>query len=125
MSEQDMQDTQGLLDGIEWLTVPDLVERLGMGVSQVRQLVKDREVVGMRRGENQSLQVPARFFSQDGVLKGLTGTITVLGDGGMTDEEIIAWLFAPDETLREGSAIEDLQAGHKTEIRRRAAEFAW
>lgn len=116
---------QDLLDTIEWLTVPDLVERLGLGVSSVRQLIKDREVIAVRRGENQSLQVPARFFDSDGVLKHLTGTLTVLSDGGMPDEDIIRWLFEPDETLREGSAIEDLHAGHKTEIRRRAAEAAW
>ena len=116
---------QDLLDTIEWLTVPDLVERLGLGVSSVRQLIKDREVIAVRRGENQSLQVPARFFDSGGVLKHLTGTLTVLSDGGMSDEDIIRWLFEPDETLREGSAIEDLHAGHKTEIRRRAAEAAW
>ena len=49
----------------------------------------------------------------------------MLADGGMSDEDVIRWLFEPDETLREGSAIEDLHAGHKTEIRRRASETAW
>ncbi|WP_462417380.1 Rv2175c family DNA-binding protein [Kytococcus sp. Marseille-QA3725] len=120
-----MTDRPDLLDTIEWLTVPDLVERLGLGVSSVRQLVKDRELLGLRRGEGNVLQVPALFLSGDRVLGPLPGTITVLGDGGMTDEEIIRWLFEPDETLREGSAIADLHAGHKTEIRRRAAEAAW
>lgn len=116
---------QDLFDTIEWLTVPDVVERTGLAVSQVRQLVKDRELLAVRRGEDDTLQVPARFLDGGGVLKALPGTITVLADGGMSDEDVIRWLFEPDETLREGSAIEDLHAGHKTEIRRRASETAW
>ncbi|SNC60682.1 hypothetical protein SAMN05445756_0329 [Kytococcus aerolatus] len=116
---------QDLFDSIEWTTVPDLAERFDLPLTTVRQWIKDREVVALRRGERDVVQVPARFFDDRGVVKALPGTITVLADGGMSDEDVIRWLFAPDETLREGSPIEDLHAGHKTEIRRRAAETAW
>ena len=52
------------------------------------------------------------------------GTVTVLGDGGFADEEIIAWLHEADDTLQGGSAIASLREGNKTEVRRRAQERA-
>jgi hypothetical protein len=52
--------------------------------------------------------------------------LTVLSDGGMHDEEILRWLFTPDETLpAPGAPIDSLHAGFKTEIRRRAMETAF
>ena len=57
---------------------------------------------------------------------GIAGTFTVLADGGMNDEEILRWLFTPDETLPvEGAPIDALIAGHKTEVRRRAQVTAF
>ena len=32
----------------EWLTVPDIGERLGMRLSDVRQMIEDRQVLGAR-----------------------------------------------------------------------------
>ena len=56
----------------------------------------------------------------------MRGTFTVLADGGMSDEEIIAWLFAADPTLPvDGAPIDAIRAGHKTEVRRRAMETAF
>ena len=56
----------------------------------------------------------------------MRGTVTVLADSGLDDAEAIRWLFTPDPTLPEGATpIDALQAGQKTEIRRRAAELAF
>lgn len=105
----------------EWLTVPDIAERLGVPLSRVRQSISDREVVAVRIGERSVVAVPARFFDDAGPRSDLRGTITVLADGGMNDVEIIRWLFTPDETLPGGGApIDALWSGHKREIRRRA-----
>jgi excisionase family DNA binding protein len=110
----------------EWLTVPDVAERLGIPLSQVRQLIADREVLSVRVGERRVVGVPAKFFDADGVRPELRGTFTVLSDGGMTDDEILRWLFTPDDTLPvEGAPIDALRAGHKTEIRRRAQALAF
>ena len=50
----------------------------------------------------------------------------MLADGGMNDEEILRWLFTPDDTLPvDGALIDALIAGHKTEIRRRAQVTAF
>ena len=110
----------------EWLTVPDLAERLGVPLAGVRRLIADRELLSVRLGERRVQSVPAKFIDAKGPRPELKGTFTVLTDGGMTDDEIIAWLFTPDATLPvEGAPIDALRAGHKTEIRRRAQELAF
>ena len=110
----------------EWLTVPDAAERLGLQLSQVRQLIADREVLAARIGERRVVAIPARFFDETGPRPELRGTFTVLADGGMDDDEIIEWLHTPDATLPvEGAPIDAMLAGHKTEIRRRAQELAF
>lgn len=110
----------------EWLTVPDAAERIGVSLSHVRQLIADREVLAARIGERRVTAVPAKFFDETGPRPELRGTFTVLADGGMDDDEIIAWLYTPDATLPvEGAPIDAMLAGYKTEIRRRAQELAF
>ncbi|GAA5028930.1 hypothetical protein GCM10023258_24960 [Terrabacter aeriphilus] len=109
----------------QWLTVPDIAERLGVPLSRVRQLLADRELLGVRIGERRVMAVPEKFLDETGPRPELRGTFTVLADGGYDDEEIITWLFTPDATLPvEGAPIDAMRAGHKTEIRRRAQELA-
>lgn len=110
----------------DWLTVPDLAERLGIALSAVRQMITDREVLSSRVGERKVVAVPAKFLDEEGVRPDLKGTFTVLADGGMKDEEILRWLFTPDDSLPvPGAPIDALRAGHKTEIRRRAQAMAF
>ncbi|MEO7448158.1 MAG: Rv2175c family DNA-binding protein [Humibacillus sp.] len=110
----------------EWLTVPDLAERLGIALSAARRLIDDRDLLCARIGERCVIAVPAKFLDETGPRADLKGTLTVLGDSGMTDEEILTWLFTPDASLPvEGAPIDALRAGHKTEIRRRAMELAF
>ncbi len=53
--------------------------------------------------------MPAKFLDDEGPRADLKGTFTVLGDSGMTDEEILVWLFTPDATLPvEGAPIDAL-----------------
>jgi excisionase family DNA binding protein len=108
-----------------WLTVPDIAERLGVPLSAVRRMIEDRELLALRIGERRVVSVPEQFLDE-AVLRHLRGTFTVLADGGMDDEEILRWLFTPDETLPvPGTPVDALAAGHKTEIRRRAMEQAF
>ena len=110
----------------DWLTVPDIAERLHVPLSRVRSMLADRELLAARVGPNKALKVPARFLSDEGPLPELRGTFTVLADGGMTDDEAMRWLHTPDPTLPvEGAPIDALLAGHKTEVRRRAMELAF
>jgi len=108
-----------------WLTVPDVAERLGIPLSAVRRLLEDRELLSARIGERKVVAVPEQFLDEE-VFRHLRGTFTVLADGGMRDEEILEWLFTRDETLRvPGTPVDNLAAGFKTEVRRRAMEQAF
>lgn len=111
----------------EWLTVPDIGERLGLRLSDVRRLIEDRQVLGWRVGPRNVMSVPARFFDEDGQpLPELPGTFTVLADGRMTDAQILRWLFTPDDSFPvQGAPMDALLAGFKTEVRRRAMEAAY
>ena len=119
-SDDDLEQLVG-----EWLTVPDLGERLGLRLSDVRQLLIDRQLLGFRIGPRNVMSVPSKFVNEAGPLPELPGTFTVLADGRMSDAEILRWLFTPDDTLPvPGAPIDALRAGFKTEIRRRAMEAA-
>jgi hypothetical protein len=110
----------------QWLTVPDLAERLELPLSAVRRLIDDREVLAARIGERKVVAVPVKFLDDEGVMPALKGTFTVLADGGMNDTEILTWLFTPDASLPvEGAPIDSLRGGFKTEVRRRAMELAF
>jgi hypothetical protein len=108
-----------------WLTVPDIMSVTGASQASVRTWLSERDIVGVRRGENRAIMVPAAFVTPEGPLKSLRGTISVLSDSGLSDEEILRWLGEPDDTLPAGTPIEALQAGQKAEIRRRAQELAF
>jgi hypothetical protein len=106
-----------------WLTLPDIAERLGVEVTRVRQLVKEGQLIAVRRGENRALHVPADFIDGNKVVKGLSGTLTLLRDDGFTVEEMLEWLFTPDPTLP-GSPAQALRENRGTEVKRRAQALA-
>jgi excisionase family DNA binding protein len=108
--------------GIEWLTVPDVAERLGVPVTRVHQLLRDGGLAGMRVGG--VLRVPADFVRDDAVVKGLSGVLTLLHDGGYDDEAAIRWLHTPDESLP-GTPVEALRADRGREVKRRAQALAF
>jgi len=108
--------------GIEWLTVPEVAERLGLPVSRVHQLLRDGDLAGLRDGG--VLRVPAAFVAGDSVVKGLSGVLTLLHDGGYDDEAAIRWLHTPDDTLP-GTPVEALHADRGREVKRRAQAMAF
>ncbi|MER5203008.1 Rv2175c family DNA-binding protein [Streptomyces sp. NPDC002825] len=109
-----------------WLFLPDIAEALDIEVTRVRQLVKEGQLIAVRRevrpGEK-ILQVPAAFIDGDKVVKGLAGTLTLLRDDGFTDEEMLEWLFTPDPTLP-GTPAQALSENRGTEVKRRAQALA-
>jgi Rv2175c C-terminal domain of unknown function len=121
----------GILDGVTsnpveldelvpaWLTLPDVAEILDLPILKARQLVKDRQLIAVRRGERNVMSVPAAFLDGKQVLKGLPGTLTLLADNRFTDEEALRWLFTADESLP-GSPVQALTENRGTEVRRRA-----
>ncbi|WP_156759273.1 Rv2175c family DNA-binding protein [Microbacterium karelineae] len=114
-------DAASAADAIEWLTLPDVAERLGEAPGRVRRLIDDRALVAVRRDGIRV--VPADFIDGDRPLSSLRGTVIVLQDVGLDDEEIIAWLYAEEPSL--GNApIASLLAGRKAEVRRVAVTLA-
>ncbi|MFJ9828464.1 MULTISPECIES: Rv2175c family DNA-binding protein [unclassified Streptomyces] len=109
-----------------WLFLPDIAEMLDVEVTRVRQLVKEGQLIAVRRevrpGEK-ILQVPAAFIQDGKVVKGLSGTLTLLRDDGFSDEEMLEWLFTPDPTLP-GTPAQALGENRGTEVKRRAQALA-
>jgi len=102
-----------------WLTLPAVGEALGLDAVRARQLVRDGAVVAVRRGERNVLSVPADFIDGDQILKGLTGTLTVLEDSGFDPNQAIRWLYTPDDSLP-GTPVQALAENRGTEVKRRA-----
>ncbi|KJY25263.1 transcriptional regulator [Streptomyces sp. NRRL S-444] len=102
-----------------WLYLPDIAEMLDIEVTRVRQLVKEGQLIAVRRGENRALQVP----DGDKTVKGLAGLLTVLRDDGFSDEEMLEWLFTADPTLP-GTPVQALSENRGTEVKRRAQALA-
>ena len=107
----------------EWLSLPEVATRLGLPVSRVKQLLRDRKLLAFTRpGGDRS--VPSAFIDGEQIVKGLSGTLTVLFDCGFGDEEALRWLFTADETLP-GTPIDALYAHRGTEVNRRAQALAF
>jgi hypothetical protein len=101
-----------------WLTLPEVAERMGLGVNRVRQLVSERQLLAVRRGDSSALMVPAEFVQDGRVLKGLPGTLTLLADAKFADEEAVRWLYTDDDLP--GSPVQALVENRGTEVKRRA-----
>lgn len=103
----------------DWLTVPDVADRLATDVVRVRQLLRDRQLLAVRRGERGVVSVPAGFIAGGAVLKGLPGVLTVLADAGFDENQALRWLFTPDDSLP-GTPVSALSTHAAREVRRRA-----
>lgn len=98
-----------------WLTVPELVDLLGVPQGRVRRLIEDYVLLATRI--DGVVKVPADFLRDGEPLHELRGTVIVLHDAGFSDDEAMRWLLDEDETL--GAApIDALRAGRKAEVRR-------
>jgi hypothetical protein len=107
----------------QWLTLPDVAQRLDLPVNRVKQLLRDRKLLGVQRPDG-SFGVPAAFLVGDQVVRGLHGTLTLLLDCGFTDVEAMRWLFTSDDSLP-GSPIEAIAAHRCSEVNRRAQALAY
>lgn len=98
-----------------WLTIPELVDVLGIPQGRVRRLIEERVLLARR--VDGVLKVPADFIRDQEPLGELRGTVIVLHDAGFSDDEAVNWMLADNEVL--GVApIDALRAGRKAEVRR-------
>lgn len=98
-----------------WLTIPDLVDRMGLGPSRIRRLVEEGALPATRR--DGVLVVPEVFLVDDAPMGELRGTVMLLGDMGFEPDEAVAWMLEDEPSLGT-SPIAALRAGRKAEVRR-------
>jgi hypothetical protein len=108
--------------GPAWLTVPDLVDILGVPQGKVRRLIEDRVLLAVR--VDGVLKVPASFVEGSEPLHELRGTLMLLADSGYTDDEAMHWLLTEEDSLGV-PPIDALRAGRKAEVRRVAQALAF
>ena len=101
--------------GTTWLTIPELVELLGVPQGKVRRLLEERILLGVR--VDGVLKVPSEFIVDGEPLGDLRGTLVVLHDAGFTDEECMNWLLNEEDSLGT-TPVAALQSGRKAEVRR-------
>lgn len=105
----------------EWLTVPDVAERLGVPMGRVRRLIEDHHLISIKRDGVQ--YVPGEIIVGNEPLASLHGTIVVLLDSGFSLEGSVEWLYTPNDVLGT-TPMAALVAGKKAEIRRLAQALA-
>jgi hypothetical protein len=106
----------------DWLSLPEVADQLGLTPSRVRQLLRDRKLLAVRRPDG-TLAVPAAFLDRDQVVKGLAGTLTLLFDCGYDEQEALRWLFTADDTLP-GTPVQAIAEHRCREVNRRAQALA-
>jgi excisionase family DNA binding protein len=106
---------------MDTLTPQDAAQLLGVSPNRVRQLLRDGKLMAVPGSGNG--KIPADFVQNGAVLKHLPGLLTVLRDGGFSEEEVFAWLFREDESLP-GTPVQALRDNRHTEVTRRAQAMA-
>ena len=107
----------------DWLTVPEVADRLGLPPSRIKQLLRDRKLIAVQRPSG-TFCVPAAFLDGGQVVRGLHGTLTLLFDCGFGEAEALRWLFTADESLP-GTPIQAICEHRGTEVNRRAQALAF
>ncbi|HEY2280483.1 MAG TPA: Rv2175c family DNA-binding protein [Streptosporangiaceae bacterium] len=106
----------------DWLPLPDVAARLSIPVGRVKTLLRDRKLLAATRPDG-AVGVPAAFLDGDQVVKGLSGTLTLLFDCGFGEVESLRWLFTEDDTLP-GTPIQAIAKQRGKEVNRRAQAMA-
>lgn len=115
-------DLARLLEGEELLAIPDVSERLGVVVTKVHDLLSSNKLVAYVKDGKK--YVPAALLDGDKLSKFVAGAITVLKDNHYTNEEILQFLFTPDDTLP-GRPVDALHGHGAREVIRRAQAMAF
>lgn len=105
------------------MSVPECAEVLGVPLSRVREFLRERYLIAVRRGENNALYLPAGQII-DGeagpeILATVRGTVMVLADAALSDDVIVEWLMTVNDELGE-SPLDALRSGKRAPVRRLA-----
>jgi hypothetical protein len=103
---------------VELLSMDEVGERMGIGPTGVRDLVRAGQLLTVV-GEDGKRAVPAEQLDGSVLVKHLVPVLTLLRDAGYSEDEALRWLTTPDETLP-GTPLQALHENRATEIKRRA-----
>ena len=106
---------------MDTLTPAEVADVLGVSPNRIRQLLRDRKLMAVPGSGNS--RIPADFLLDGAILKHLPGLLTVLRDGGFSEQEAFDWLFRADDSLP-GTPVEALRRDRHTEVTRRAQALA-
>lgn len=122
------QNTQDAGEG--WLSVPEVAQRLGVRDREVRSMLRDRRLLAVRRAEGRGPQVPAGFLVPDEddatraqAMPALRGTLMLLADCGLDDDQAMRWLLEHDDELDE-APLTALRKERTHAVRRVASTLA-
>lgn len=97
-----------------WLSLRETADLLGVSTGRISQLIRDRALFAIRI--DREPRIPADFIGDGEPIAGLRGTLIMLFDAGLTDDEVMRWMLSEDETL--GVApVDALREGRKTQVR--------
>lgn len=100
------------------LSQTEVAERMGIGPTGVRDLVKAGQLLTVKDAEGKTV-IPAEQLDGDQLVKHLVPVLTLLRDAGYKDDEALRWLTTEDPTLP-GTPLQALHENRATEIKRRA-----
>ena len=106
---------------VDTLTPAEVAAQLGLSPNRVRQLLRERKLLAVPGSGNS--RIPADFLQHGAVLKHVPGLLTVLRDGGFSDQEAFDWLFREDDSLP-GTPVQALRDDPHTQVTRRAQALA-
>lgn len=112
----------GPADLADWLTLPDVAERLDVRITRVHQMIRDGQLIEARREGIR--RIPADLVANATVLKHLPGVLTLLRDAGYDDEAALRWLYEEDDTLP-GTPAVALGGDRAREVKRRAQALGY
>lgn len=119
---QQPQNLDELLADERLLAFPDVAEILGVPVTRVHDIVGAGKLVVYRKDGVR--YIPASMLGDGELSKFVAGAITVLSDGGYSPDEILNFLYTPDDTLP-GRPIDALHGHGAREVIRRAQAMAF
>lgn len=107
----------------DWLDWKGVATELGVSVGKVRTLIREHQLAAVVPVPGEGPKVPAALLRDGEIVKGVSGLLTVLSDGGWSDAEILTWVFTTDDTLP-GRPIDALREDRGSEVKRRAQAIA-
>lgn len=107
-----------------WLDWAACAEELGVSVSRVRTWVREHQLAQVVPVLGEGPRIPAELVMDGEIVKGVSGILTVLHDGGYDDAQALTWLFTDDETIP-GRPIDALRENRGSEAKRRAQSMAF